>query len=427
MGKEYYTPEYQEYYANLSDSTASNVSKAQKLYDKVTKDFSKFENIANGSVEWEGQMASLFQKEYFSYVSDCYKKLSDNIVNSIIPGYEKLDELVELLKLLKETNDKYMALLLEYSIEKSKNLQPLIRRRNSKNVVTNDFISNPEYIPWINRLNELAMEIENHKILLEEQQQTIFEVFSELDMFDQNVLELLSFVDCINISIGEDVGYYNCVLNDKSTSYSDLYNYNYGNSSYSIICEGYFLDAYEKYLQDKGFYQKRGGWFAERCNDAATVYASQLNNRTITRKMVESSAHLNGYGLSSKYLNTAYDAKYPDSLKCLKEDVYSEIVNGRACALQVSRENPNLRHWVTVVGFDNSVTCSEDLTPDKLLVIDNWDGRVQTLSEYDRDFYAWKSSSGTNYQIIKASSEEAISIFMKRTKESEVRIASANN
>ena len=111
MANEYFTAEYEDYYSNLSSDTASNVSKAQKLYVKVEDSFSKFENIISGSLEWEGQMASLFQKEYFSYVSDCYKKISDNIINSLVPGYEKLDELVELLKLLKETNEKYMNLL----------------------------------------------------------------------------------------------------------------------------------------------------------------------------------------------------------------------------------------------------------------------------------------------------------------------------
>jgi len=413
MANEYFTAEYEDYYSNLSSDTASNVSKAQKLYVKVEDSFSKFENIISGSLEWEGQMASLFQKEYFSYVSDCYKKISDNIINSLVPGYEKLDELVELLKLLKETNEKYMNLLVEYSVEKSKNVQPLIRRRNSEGVITNDFVDNPEYVSWINRINELALEIEKCKELLEEQKQIIFEVFSELGIYDQNVVELLSFVDCINISLEYEVDYYNVSLNEKSLVYDNLYNYNYGGSSYSVICESYFLSAYEKYLQDKGFYQKRGGWFAERCNDAATVYAWQLNNRTITRKMVESSKNLNGYGLSSKYLNTIYDANEANALLNIKEDVYKEIVNGRACALQVSRENPNLRHWVTVIGFNNSVTCPSDLAPENILVIDNWDGRIQTLSEYDRDFYAWESSKGKNYQIIKASSEEAASILVK--------------
>ena len=66
--------------------------------------------------------------------------------------------------------------------------------------------------------------------------------------------------------------------------------------------------------------------------------------------------------------------------------VYQEVSSGRPVALQVTqrRSNEGLRHFVTVVGFDASVKSYKDLTPDKILVLDCVDGKVQTLSGQER-------------------------------------------
>lgn len=416
--KVYYTDEYRECHKNLSRDGQKSLSKAQNLYDKVTNDFSDFEDIVGGTDGWEGQMAELFTKEYFSYVSSCYDTMSQNILNSLELGCREIDELVVLFDDLKITSERYSNLLIEYSIEKAKNIQPLIRITNSKNKVTNNYVVNPDYDPWIKRLNELYMQIEELSFKLEELKLSIFDTLNDIERFDENVVELFSFIDCINLTIGEDIVFYERpMFSEKSSMNESLYKYSHNGDNYSIICDGYFLNLYEGFIQKNGYYQKRGnGWYPSRCDVASTVFASNLNNGVVRGNWLANSKNIKGSGLTDDYVSVVYNSEDNDALINIKNDVYHEIMAGRACALQVTGASSSLRHWVTVIGLKDSVKGPEDLTPENILVIDNWDGEVQALSEAGRDFFAWESSSrGTSYQMKLASSEERASILANRS------------
>ena len=83
---------------------------------------------------------------------------------------------------------------------------------------------------------------------------------------------------------------------------------------------------------------------------------------------------------------------------------YRELTEGHPVVLQVSqvRSDEGLRHLVTAVGYNSSVTSAQDLTPDKILVLDCVDGKIQTLGQsretggHARSLFA----QGGNYQAL---------------------------
>lgn len=69
-----------------------------------------------------------------------------------------------------------------------------------------------------------------------------------------------------------------------------------------------------------------------------------------------------------------------DSKEDVLEKVYNEIINGRPCLIQVNgNKKGTSRHYVSVVGFKNSVKNAKALTEEDLLIIDSYDGKLERM------------------------------------------------
>ena len=83
---------------------------------------------------------------------------------------------------------------------------------------------------------------------------------------------------------------------------------------------------------------------------------------------------------------------------------YNELNQGHPVVLQVSqvRSDQGARHLVTAVGYSSDVKGPQDMTPDKILVLDCVDGKIQTLGQsretggHARRLFA----QGGNYQAL---------------------------
>ena len=408
MEKNYFTDEYKFYKNCLADNGKRRyVTDAENSYSKVTRNFNKFKRLVSDTDEWDGKIAELFKLEYFNYVNKTYDILSNNIIESLKQGGFEVDELVDLLENLEIVNNDYNKLLLEYSIEKQKNLSPMIKVGD-----TTTYVVNPDYEAWKKRLNDLATQIIDLESQLEELKISVFDTLSQIEKFDNNVVDLFSFMNCMSIMISDGVEVSTDkipVSSEKSSEYDNLYMYSHNGVNYSIVCDGYFLTSFEAYVQYRKFYQASGkGWYPSECDLASTVYAHNLNHGYVTNGALSNSSK--SAPITSKFEQLSYPASNSDSLIMLKKAVYEEVCAGRACALQVSNpSDPGLRHWVTVVGINEKVKGPEDLIPENILIIDNNDGKVQTLADSKRDFYA--AGSERLYQIRKSNSIEVATIF----------------
>ena len=103
-------------------------------------------------------------------------------------------------------------------------------------------------------------------------------------------------------------------------------------------------------------------------------------------------AYLHAYSLYSGNTNaraedaldyiyaSKFDSYDNDSKSDVLEKVYNELKNGRPCIIQVNgNKKGTSRHYVTVVGFKKSVTSANNLTEDDLLIIDSYDGRLESM------------------------------------------------
>ncbi len=89
--------------------------------------------------------------------------------------------------------------------------------------------------------------------------------------------------------------------------------------------------------------------------------------------------------------HASYFTDKDDSKEVILSEIYNQISNGKACIIQVNGNSAGTsRHFVAVVGFKNTVTSADTLKEEDLLIIDPWDGQLESMSG---------KGSGTRFMI----------------------------
>jgi murein DD-endopeptidase MepM/ murein hydrolase activator NlpD len=128
--------------------------------------------------------------------------------------------------------------------------------------------------------------------------------------------------------------------------------------------------------------------YGSRCLQFANHHAGVLAGGTSPNNMTpEKGASSDSYGRLEPDPGLSYpisDGSVNDPTKQrVLDKIFREISNGQVCVLKVGGTNVSNsrppRHFVTVVGFKNSVTSANQLKESDLLTIDSWDGRLKPL------------------------------------------------
>ena len=112
-----------------------------------------------------------------------------------------------------------------------------------------------------------------------------------------------------------------------------------------------------------------------------------------------------GYVYASKFKDLKDNNK-----QTVLQDVYSQVSAGKPTVLQVSgaksaNGNTVSRHYVTVVGYKNTVKSGSTMTDKALLIIDSWDGKLKTMDEANSRYMisgydtGRTENSGYGYQV----------------------------
>ncbi len=141
------------------------------------------------------------------------------------------------------------------------------------------------------------------------------------------------------------------------------------------------VEDYEAYLQKYGIYQN-AGLLGGDCMLLSQYYGCDLLRGTYTSKGTMADRG----GSPATRMN---EGCISDNEQDILNYVYNEVNEGNPVVLQVTQRMTykGWRHLVTVVGYDSSVKKASDLTPDKILVLDCVDGKVQRLSDRNRKLY----------------------------------------
>lgn len=111
--------------------------------------------------------------------------------------------------------------------------------------------------------------------------------------------------------------------------------------------------------------------YGDKCLSFAYMHAYSLYSGNTSGRVKEAAS----YTYASNF--SGYDN---DNKQDVLQKVYNELVNGRPCLIQVNGNKAGTsRHYVTVVGFKNTVSSASDLTEDDLLIIDSYDGRLESM------------------------------------------------
>ena len=152
------------------------------------------------------------------------------------------------------------------------------------------------------------------------------------------------------------------------------------------------LEYYNSMIKSQGLYQEYDyGRYKDQCLGFAYNYAYGLytDDRNINGSTCRNNT---SYGNNFKEYTTNDESAY-------LQKIYDELSAGRPVVVQVigSRSNKS-RHYVTAVGFKETVTSASELKPTDILIMDTYDGKIKEVVPYGADSGRYIASG---YQINK--------------------------
>lgn len=158
---------------------------------------------------------------------------------------------------------------------------------------------------------------------------------------------------------------------------------------WTVVSTKISVPDYEKVVQQNGISQDYdSSRYGDYCLAFSYVHASNMYNGYTGDTAVDAG----NYKHASEFSFFFSDSK-ADTLN----KIYSEIVQGRPVVMQVNGNTQGTsRHFVTVVGFRNSVTDPAQLTEEDLLILDSWDGKIERMDQSNSRFMTTGTETGNS-------------------------------
>ena len=155
--------------------------------------------------------------------------------------------------------------------------------------------------------------------------------------------------------------------------------YEYNGSDFFVVNTSINPVEYAKRVQEQNLWQRYAN--GDKCAMISQLYAmDMLSGRLTTFDEYKSLS-----GAPTKKISKTVGST---EVSEIQGAMFEWLNNGYPVALTVTqRDFTKGRHVVTVIGYDSSVSSADQLTPETILVLDNADGKIQTLSERNREFY----------------------------------------
>lgn len=150
------------------------------------------------------------------------------------------------------------------------------------------------------------------------------------------------------------------------------------------------VSEYADYAYSKGIRQdSNSGRYGDLCLAFSYVHASNMKSGS-KGDNAESAVNWDHAGEFKDY--------FSDNKQTTLATVYNEILKGNPVIMQVNGNSEGThRHFVTVVGFKDTVTSAETIKESDLLILDSWDGKIETMdTEYSR-FMTTGAQTGKTY------------------------------
>lgn len=368
----YFVDPYKKYYDTLNSKT-SITTESSDITSSVSEATSGITNLKSSlsSSSWKEMGLEQLATSTIPALSSNIQTLQQNFESGL---KEAANQAIN--KLLPETKKLK---------DESENYDKIEAELNSLVVQPSD---SSYYSSYLNEKNRLESELAESRKKCEEYKKNCDTIASAIKALNGSIKDLQKAPTTSTTTSGEP----QISIVDGSTT-GKLYKVNYNGTEFYVANTKTNLFKYEEYILKNGIYQN-AGFLGGQCNLLSQNYAVDLMRGTYTRKNIFGTDAAS----PATRINRAVRSQNPDDILLY---MYNEINNGRPIALQVTqkRSNEGLRHFVTVVGFDSSVKSYKDLTPDKILVMDCVDGKVQRLSDRNRKLF---NQGGKGYYALGA-------------------------
>ena len=373
----YFVDPYKKYYDTLSANTNIE-SESESIVSKMTDINSLIKSLKSSlsSSGWKEMGIDEISNTTIPKLTSNIETLESNLENGLqAVATASINELLPLLTKLKEEDEKY-----EDTNTELNNLVVPVQYDKDGDVTA-------AYSAYIKQRNSLQAKLSEYRINCQNYKNNCDTVITKIKSLETAVADFKEEV--VTSSSGSETATLTLVDGESSGAVIKV---SYSGKEFYVVNTKNSVLNYEKYIQQNGLYQN-AGLLGNQCMLLSQYYAVDLMRGTYT----SGNTMANTQGSPATRINNRVSSENEDDVL---RYIYSEVQQGRPTVLQVTqkRSNEGLRHLVTVVGVDSSVTSYKDLTPDKILVLDCVDGKVQTLSDRTRTLY----NQGGRYQALGA-------------------------
>ena len=165
--------------------------------------------------------------------------------------------------------------------------------------------------------------------------------------------------------------------------------YKTGDQKWTVVDTKTNLKDYEELIKGKISQNADKEKYSDKCLSFAETHAYTL----YSGKTSDTADSASAYKHSGQFVSYKTD----DKQEALNK-IYTEISNGRPVVIQVNGNKAGTsRHFVTVVGFKDTVTDPSKLTEKDLLIIDSWDGKIERMDQTNSRFLTTGKDTHKNY------------------------------
>ena len=160
--------------------------------------------------------------------------------------------------------------------------------------------------------------------------------------------------------------------------------------NWKVVNTAYKVEDYYNHVQNNGICQDSDpGSFGDYCLAFAYIHSSNMKN---------GSSEDGAYNALNYAHAGEFETYITDDKSQMLSKVYEELNKGNPVILQVNGNTQGTsRHFVSVVGYKNTVTSAANLKETDLLILDSWDGELERMDTSGSRFLTTGASCGKDY------------------------------
>ena len=346
------------------------------------EEYKKYLNILKENPKKNNSLSLFIQKDYTKEISSLVNSLKNNedafndLDKNVISMEQKSRILSENVSVINDTLNILYNELLPKITEYDQSYNDYIEGKKVYKELNND-------ASVIEKLDAITSRNLNRKKKVIELTNEIDEILNKIKN-KENDIKTFDFNKAAISNAANDSDTVSSIENSNTVIWNTLgENYRVANTKISI-------EEYQKLVKQNGVYQdSNSSIYGDSCLAFAYIHASNLASGNTTDRAKDSLSYVHA-GEFKDFRSTNKDE--------VLSKIYDEVNEGNPVVLQVNGNSKGtVRHFVTVVGYKDSVKNKKDIKESDLLILDSWDGNVERMDTNVSRFMTTGEQTHNNY------------------------------